>query len=221
MKRSLFLILLTMTALGCRKDREPNKIIDGLPLKVTEVVLPAYALQELTLFKRDNIRSIITTINKTSLSGSTFEELTNISSNTYRFNVTEARYGTAQVTIQFYDPTGTAIDPLITRSSTSTIKSVAINTSGTSGLFTYSESGLITLDTAGNINSTMRSTGTFTFTGSDHVLNFAISNPARTTIDGFRDGLFRRAANTSNSNHRALPVLLETQLLRCQFQHRL
>ncbi len=199
MKRAFLLMLLTATTLGCRKDREPNKIIDGLPLKVTEVVLPAYALQQLTLFKRDNIRSIITTINKTSIANPDFSDLTNISSNTYRFSLTEARYGTAQVTIRFYDGTGAGIDPIITRSSTSTIKSVSINTSGTSGLFTYSESGSITLDTAGNINSTMRSTGTFTFTGSDHVLNFSIGNPARTTIDGFRDG-FLSATGSRLSN---------------------
>lgn len=196
----LSLLMLFPVVTGCRHNQVDNKIVDGLPLNTNRAVLPAAALQQLLLFKRDNIRVTVTAINKTSIANPTYPELTNVGGNVYQFQISEKHYGTATVRIQFFDASGVSIDPIANQSSTATFKTVTINTNGSSGMFTYTEAGAITLDTAGDVTSTMHSTGTFSFNGSGYSINSNILAPgARTSVDGFRDGTLTGAGTNLTS----------------------
>lgn len=194
MRKIIFsFVFLSLGLVACKNNREPNKIIDGLPFRVEETVIPAYAIQELMLLTRDNIRQTITILNKTSVINNTYSEVVNVSSNTYQFHVSNSHYGDATITIQFFDATGVALDPIATQTSSATIKSVTIAATGSSQLFTYTETSALTLDIAGDISSTIRSTGTFTFTGVSSAAGYSLtilqSSPgSRTALDGFRDG---------------------------------
>jgi hypothetical protein len=200
-KLTLLLALAGFALAGCKHDREPNKIVDGLPFKVEETVMPAYAVQHLILLTKDSLRSAVTVLNKTSILNANYSDVTNISSNTYQFSLSNVRYGTAVFTIQFFDEAGAGLDPILNQVSSATIKSMALNvTSGSSSLFTYTATSLLTLDIAGDVSSTLRSTGTYTFTGQGAATGYSVAfvQPApgsRTAFEGFKDGAFTATGN--------------------------
>lgn len=210
MKKTLFAIaLVSLSLAACKKDRVANKIIDGVPLHVEETVLPAHALQQYMLYKRDSLRVIMIILNKTSISDSIFPELT---SPPYQFTVSERHYGSVTVTLQFYDGSGNAIDPIAAPSSTSTLKSVSISaaTNGSNGLFTFTEAGGVVLSIQGDVTSPVHSTGTITFSGSGYApLTFSLTSPgARTAIEGFREGNLTATGSGPNGSTPSLTLTL-------------
>lgn len=179
---------------GCRRKNEPHKIIGGLPLNSTVDVTAARSIQQLMLLKRDGLSVIVPIINRLAVPDTTFPELTGpagASGKDYSFTMSEERYRTASFLVKFFDNAASQIDPIAFRSSTTALKTVKINTTGSSDLFSYTESLTITLETAGDGTSGKRLTGTSVFNGSGYAVTFTFSPPGpASNQDGLIDGSF-------------------------------
>ncbi len=175
---------------ACKREQEPNKILDPLPIKSDITSLPAQVGQGWFLMKRDCMKVLVPVMNRTTLTNSTFPELTGPDAQSrYTFTTSERHYGTATFTIQFKDAGNNTIDPIQMQSSTAIIKSVLITDNGGNSKFTLSENLTLTLDLAGIVDSDKRLTGTSNFSSSNLSLNFAFNGVgAKTTFDGLTDG---------------------------------
>jgi hypothetical protein len=184
------LVLCAIAAVGCRRDREPNKILDGYITGTTEVIPPAQAAQQYTLLQRDMLRVVIPVIHKLERTDSSFGELTGPVGSKYSFNTTEKHYGNAAFTIEFKDDFGATIDPITTRTSTTTLKSVIVTGTAHSPAFDpINETMTLVLASSGVASSTIRMTGNATFTGSSYSLTFTIDSAGNNAIfEGLTDG---------------------------------
>ena len=199
MNRRIILIasLMTLTVLGCKRDNEPNKIIDTLPVTGVQTCVPAQIGQGWFALKRDLLRVLISVINRTQLLNASFPnsypELTRVGAagaGTYTFQTTDRHYGTALFTIQFLDSTPAPIDPVSTFASSSTLKSVSIGVT-VSGFapFSGTENLELYLETAGLLDSPRRIVGTSHFNGPTDSMAFALPFPgARGAYEGLVDG---------------------------------
>jgi hypothetical protein len=173
------LIFLSLFAVGCKHDREPNKIIDGTQIDLTVTVFPAQAAQQFVLLNQASMETAITVINRLALENPSFGELTGPDgSSRYSYTRTDARFGTATFFMQFRDINGAVIDPISNRTSTATLAAVGLTGNGTSPLFTYSQAQLITLLTPGVPTSDKKVRGFTRFNGS------GITDLDFTIIDG-------------------------------------
>lgn len=190
--------------LSCKREREPNKIIDGLPINSTETVVPAQMAQQFFLLIRDGLNEIVPVFNRLGRVDPPpdFSELTPVGSNVYEFSVTEKHYGSVTFKINFKDTSGNSIDPIANNTSTMTVRSVHITASGTSSLFTYSQDLVLTLETAGLLSSDKRLTGNSTFTGATDAVTFTFVPPgSNSTFQGLTNGMvLGSGSGPSNQN---------------------
>ena len=177
--RAALLLLIAALAVGCKKNREPNKILDGLPVDPTVTVIPGHAAQQHLLLIRDIASVVVPVMNRVGLTGATFPELTPAGGGAYTFSVSNARYGFASLQIQFKDESDANVDPI--QSATTTFKSGVVTSPapGTSALFTHTTGSptplRITLETAGVGTSPKLITGDVTFSGSNYALVFSFA----------------------------------------------
>jgi len=192
-RNKIFILLafFLLAGLGCERKNESNKILHGLPVDTTQIVLPAQAIQQFMLLKRDSLGILVPILNRLAIADAGFPEVSGPDSNSrYTFRLSENRYGTADFTIQFLDAAHSVIDPISFQTSTSTIKTAALTTTGSSSLFAYTEDLSLTLATTGDVNSEKRVTGNATFTGSGYTITF-VFDPAGsvTKFGGILEGL--------------------------------
>jgi len=67
-----FSILFVFGLFSCERKEVKNKIIEGIPIDTTTSVIPAKAIQEMMLLKRDAFSIVVPIINRLPLSGATF-----------------------------------------------------------------------------------------------------------------------------------------------------
>lgn len=212
MKARLLIAALVIGLVGCERRNEPNKLIDGIPVRIGATVVPAQAAQQYLFLQRDLLTVLIPVINKIVNADSQFPELTALGGGVYRFQASDDHYGVATFTIAFQDANGAAIDPVDvdTRASSSTFKSVAISITGTSSLFAYSKSEALTLESAGVIDSARQLSGTASFVGvndaAGYTLSFDLPAPGGTAIfEGLTAG---RATATGSGGTPAAPAAM-------------
>ncbi len=185
----LFAALLLASVSACRREKEPNKIVDSLSLDTTQAVIPANAAQQMLVLKRDSMNIIIPVIARLGIAGAQFSELTRTGFGQYTFPGAERHYGNATFTLQFKNTAGAPIDPIQNQGSTTTLKSVSVTTQGSSSLFNpYSENLVLTLDIAGDFGSVIRLTGTSSFTGGGYTVTLTFPGGAVTTFQGLKSG---------------------------------
>lgn len=190
MKR-IFLILVACAALNaCEKKKEPNKILDGLPVNTEEVVPLGQATQEIHVMTQDALNTIVTAMNRLSQTSPSFSDLTNVGFGQYQFTRSGSRYGSATFTITFKDGVGATIDPIANTASTSTFKSVDVTGTGSSSRFSYTiGTWTITLLTEGvpTSDKTLAGPTTFTSAAPSYTINYTYTS-AEATFEGVTDG---------------------------------
>jgi len=204
----LMLSILFLPLAACKRDKEPNKIIDGLPINNTVTVVPAQMAQQIYLVTRDAMIEFIPVINRLDQGNSApgFSELTGPDGQSrYTFSKVEKHYGSATFTIQFIDGSGNVIDPISSLTSTTTLATARITTAGTSAQFTYTQNLVVTLQTPGILTSDKRLTGTTTFTGATDTLTMVY--PAPGALCGF-EGLVDGSSNGSGTGPLAQTITL-------------
>lgn len=194
MKKIHFVLILIIWGgmSSCKRKEEPIKILDPLPLNSLQTCVPGEMGQAWVLLKRDCLKVLVPVINLTTIPNSTFPQVTGPDSlSRYTFQTSDGHYGTATFTIRFFQENGTVIDPILTNTSTTTLKSVSVNVIGSSSRFSYTENLVLTLDTAGIISSNKRFTGTSAINdvGNINVLTFTMPSPGiRSAFEGMVEG---------------------------------
>jgi hypothetical protein len=193
-KRALLVLVIAAGLGACRRDSDQNKLVDGVPINVTATVVPAQASQQYLFLKRDLLIFTIPVINKLINADSTFPELIDAGGGNYQVHDTDIHYGDATFTIAFQDINGATIDPIAVRSSSNSLAAVTVNITGSSPLFTYTETGKVTLGLPGVLDATSIRyyTGTAAFTGvgqaNGYTLNFNVSQQATAVFQGLTTG---------------------------------
>ncbi len=196
MKMIFFLGILVMGA-GCRRENESSKVIDGLPVNTVQTAVPAEAAQQFHLLNRDALSSLIPIVHGLYLSGQAHPGVFGPDSQSrYNFNLIEKHYGTATLTFQFRDISNAVIDPIAVFASTALVKSVAITCQGTSPQFTYVENLVLTIDTAGSVDTTKLLTGTALFSGSGISMTFTFNGAgSMAVVGGLNNGSVSAVSN--------------------------
>jgi hypothetical protein len=177
MSRRWILIGLMAAVVGlgaCKHDKEPNKILNGSVVDVSQTVYPGLTVQEFVVLNQQIVAVIVPIFSRLGTTTELrFPELTPLGNSTYRFTVTQPSFGSAHADIQFKDPAGNVIDPIATTASTSTLASVTMAVTGASSLYSYTENLSMKLDTAGDTTSTKRMFGTGTFNGTNAAAGYS------------------------------------------------
>ncbi|MCG3205447.1 MAG: hypothetical protein KCHDKBKB_02168 [Elusimicrobia bacterium] len=207
-RNGFFLALLGGGLLSCQKKDEPNKILDPLPLNSTQTCVPGQLGQAWFVMKRDCLKVLIPVINLTTIPNSSFPQVSGPDAmSQYTFQTSGDRYGTATYTIRFYNESGVVIDPILTNTSTSTLKSITVQVVGGSSKVTYTEALTLTFETAGLLSSHLRLTGTSSISDNPvtNTLNFTFSLPGpRVAFEGLIDGEVTATGTGPNSQTTAL-----------------
>ncbi len=178
---------------GCKKDTPQNKFIDPLPLRAGEVVVPAYAAQDMMLIRKNLMRTAIHILNRTTTLNPSYPELQGGGPD-YTFDIRDAKSDFhATYTIRFFDENNTQVNPVSAQSSSSTVKTVTLEASaggGTSRFPTLTDSVTLTLQTTNYTQTTpVHLTGNMTLANSDYNVPFAFPSPGcRVNTEGLRDG---------------------------------
>jgi hypothetical protein len=209
---SLLSVILALSS--CHKDQEPNKIIDGVPLNTTEIVIPGQAGQQFYALVRDLSTFLVPILNRLQQTGLSFSELSGPDGQMrYTFTTTERHYNSANYSIQFRDSNNTAIDPIQNQNSTTTVKSIDITGTGSSSQFNFTIAATLTIETVGDLNSKKRITGSSSFNGSSYSMTFTIDSPGLTgTESGLTEGTFSSSGTGPNSQPTTLQLI-------CSFEH--
>ena len=190
MKKIGVAVLAVLAFASCERKREPNKILDGYTAGIVEVVVPGNAAQQYVVLKRDILRVAVSVVNRLQQENALFPELSGPSAGKYAFSSTERHYGTANFTIEFFNDTGSQIDPIAVRSSSNTLKSFILTTAAASNEFpTITETLTVVLESSGVVTSRLRMTGSSVFTGSSYSLTFNIDpSGCKTIYEALTDG---------------------------------
>ena len=164
-------LLLTLTS--CRKDHEPNKIIEGLPIDVTQTIIPGQAAQEFLLINQSMINIAIPTMNRVGRPDLPFSEVTGPDGQgRYTFTTIDTRFGAPIFFMTFHNTDGSLVDltnPLV---STNTVSFASVTGSGVSKLFSYSLNVDIVVATPGITTTDKTIRGNYHFDGAGYVLDF-------------------------------------------------
>ncbi|MBV9079928.1 MAG: membrane lipoprotein lipid attachment site-containing protein [Elusimicrobia bacterium] len=190
MKKPIFAIAAVLMLAACRHDREPNKIIDPVPVNTSVTVVPGQALQEFVLINRDCVRILVPVLSKLQTTGQQFTELTQTSFGHYTFHTSERRYGQATFIAEFQDSFGVTCDPIAVVASSQTVKQIVITETGGGSVFGHNANLVLSIDTINTIGSPQHLYGSMTLTGSGYTITFAIQGVAgcNAVFDGLTTG---------------------------------
>ena len=189
----IFLGVSFLTCLSsCKRKKEPNKILDGFANDTTQTVIPAQAIQQFLLLKKDTLKVIVPVLNKLTAVNSHYDELSSTTPSVYNFQLSNSHYGTATVGFRFWNESNVIIDPIQTQISSSSVRAIQLWLAGGSALFpSYDESFWLSLGTTGDPTSTKYLMGDSHFSGSNHTLTFSIAAPgSRAAFEGLIDSGF-------------------------------
>ena len=194
MKKFFLIAAVGALALGaCKRHQEPNKLIDGIPVDTTQVVIPAQAAREFHLMSRTCLNEVVVVLDRfvaTELIN--FPELTGPDgSMRYSFHQSNPNWGSADFKLSFFDTNGATFDPIAGSSAPANMAGAHVTGTGQSDRFTFNVDYTVTLVTAGNVLSDKYVTGTETINGSGYsnlVFQFPASPGSKVSFEGLLDG---------------------------------